>query len=52
MVFRYHGDDFILIFQKHEHITSEEIFSYEVFRDTPISVEVSHHDLKDGIPSI
>jgi len=52
MIFRYHGDDFILLFSKHQDIEKQDILSYEIFKDTELSVEVQHYDLKDGLPPV
>jgi len=51
VIFRYHGDDFILIFSSHQTIHKDYLLSYEVFNDNSVSLEVTHHDLKDGIPT-
>ncbi len=50
MIFRYHGDDFILIFPHHQTIHEEHILSYGVFSDTVVTVKITHYDLKDGMP--
>ncbi len=52
MIFRYQGDDFVLIFAQHRDVNSEDILAYDIFRGTDLSVDVTHHDLKDGIPKL
>ena len=50
MLFRYHGDNFILLFEKHHEIHEEDITSFNLFKDTFVEIRLSHYDLKDAIP--
>lgn len=52
MLFRYHGDNFILLFNGHHEVHEEEIAALELFNGTGIGVELHHYDLKDGIPAL
>ncbi|MEA1893477.1 MAG: PhnD/SsuA/transferrin family substrate-binding protein [Campylobacterota bacterium] len=51
MIFRYQGDDFILIFNEHQVVTKDDVLSFKGFEDSGILVNISHYDLKDEVPS-
>lgn len=52
MIFRHHGDDFILLFHQHKRITQESLLAYEIFENGELSIEIKHYNLKDGLPAI
>lgn len=51
MIFRYHGYDFILIFKEHVVIKKEDILSWDMMKESDVSIEYTHHDLVNGVPS-
>ena len=51
LIFRYHGKNFILIFEQHREISTPEILRLEVFENSDADIKLSHFELKDGIPS-
>jgi len=52
LLFRYHGNNFILLFEEHHGITREDITSIPLFRGSGIGVSLHHYDLKNGIPPL
>ena len=51
-IFRYHGDNFILLFEAHRDVSREEIAALAVLRGTGIGIDLRHYDLEKGIPSL
>ncbi|MBU0633070.1 PhnD/SsuA/transferrin family substrate-binding protein [bacterium] len=52
LIFRYHGDNFILIFDAHHEISADDIRTLDVFEESFIGVRVNHYDLNNGIPHL
>ncbi len=52
MVFRYHGDNFILLFPKHHRVTLEEIGGWPIFEGSGVELYLTHYDLKEGMPEL
>ena len=52
MLFRYHGDNFILLFETHREISRGEIEGFALLRDSGIGIELRHYDLGNGIPAL
>jgi phosphate/phosphite/phosphonate ABC transporter binding protein len=52
MVFRYHGDNFILLFESHHEILKDDIKELHVLKNEFIDIKLSHYDLIDGIPNL
>lgn len=50
MIFRYQGDDFVLLFDEHHTITQEEIETFSIVQKQGVSLCIQHHDLKDHVP--
>lgn len=52
MIFRYHGDDFVLLFKRYDEITEDEITGLNVFKESGITAELIRYDLNEGIPEL
>jgi len=52
MLFRYHGDDFILLFESHTEVLETEIAALELFEGSGVEVHLKHFDLAEGIPEL
>lgn len=52
IVFRYHGDNFILLFKFHHEILKDHIKEIPVLKNSFIDIKLSHYDLVDGIPNL
>ena len=52
MIFRYHGDNFVLLFEKPIHIAKEDIETLDIFASQALSVHITHYNLKEGVPEL
>ncbi len=52
MIFRYHGDNFVLIFNEHNALASETVEQFDLFKDTGLSIRMTHYDLSEGVPKL
>jgi two-component system, LuxR family, sensor histidine kinase TtrS len=52
MLFRYHGDNFVLLFDEPRLISDEEIKTLDVFNTTTLSTTITHYNLQDGVPKL
>lgn len=52
MLFRYHGDNFIVLFGTHQDVDPEELARTDVLSGSGIGIEIEHFDLKDGVPAL
>lgn len=52
MIFRYHGDNFVLLFSEGQLISKEEIETLELFHASALSVTISHFNLKNATPDL
>ena len=50
MICRFHGDNFVLIFNDHHEISNKDVSAMEVLASEKIQVRVSHYDLGEGAP--
>lgn len=51
-IFRYQGDDFVLLFLQEREISQSDILELEVLKGKEISANVRYFDLKKGIPEL
>jgi phosphate/phosphite/phosphonate ABC transporter binding protein len=52
LIFRYHGDNFILLFDQYKEVSKEEILAFDVFSQSDVNVNLRYYDLKEGIPKL
>jgi two-component system, LuxR family, sensor histidine kinase TtrS len=52
MIFRYHGDQFILLFETHQEISKQEILDFDLFKNSGVNLLITHYDLQNGIPRL
>ncbi len=52
MVFRYHGDNFMLLGSRSLHIDQEQIRRFGCFEGTGIVASIEHFDLEKEVPSL
>ena len=52
MIFRYHGDDFILLFKTYTVVTEDEIKGLDIFKESGIIAELIRYDLNERIPEL
>jgi FOG: GGDEF domain len=53
MVFRYHGDNFIVLFEEQDvHVRKEEIEMFERFAKTRVRFALSVYDLTKELPEL
>lgn len=52
MLFRYHGDDFILLFEEYYTITTDDIQSLNVLKDSNVVIQLTQYDLEKEIPEL
>jgi len=50
MVFRYHGDNFILLFEEYQALKREEIESLEALEKNGLMISLSSFELANGVP--
>jgi len=51
-LFRYHGDNFILLFKFHHEISKDDIKELQILNESSIEIKLSHYDLVHGIPEL
>jgi GGDEF domain-containing protein len=52
MIFRYHGDNFILLFTEHHDVSDSWFKTLLFFEKSGVEVQLTHFDLKEGIPDL
>jgi len=52
MLFRYHGDNFVLLFKEAYTISEEEIEVLDIFSSSSITTTITHYNLKKKVPQL
>lgn len=52
ILFRYQGDDFVLLFLQERVISQDEILGLKVFKNKNLKVDVTYYDLEQGVPNL
>ncbi|MDA3947331.1 MAG: PhnD/SsuA/transferrin family substrate-binding protein [Helicobacteraceae bacterium] len=52
MVFRYHGDGFVLLFDHVVDVSEEQLAALPLLRENNMEVHLRHYNLKEGIPEL
>ncbi|MDY0121206.1 MAG: PhnD/SsuA/transferrin family substrate-binding protein [Sulfurimonas sp.] len=52
MLFRYHGDNFVLLFKEARRVSDEEIELLDLFGSSTITTTITHYNLKNGVPQL
>ncbi len=52
MIFRYHGDNFMLLGSKSLHIDQERIRRFRCFENSGIAVSIQYFELENEVPSL